>query len=158
MSSDADYAAFLKKSQKDYSQSYEEDSSKQAATTTASTAQSEVHPAVRALGERFYVSDADEPFEGVSFAWDKGTLPTEDEFGDLIGVQSGREIKQLEPNKWDAHGEYQDVIEAVTKASSGSVVKVYRVEGAGSRVEYFVVGVDSGEGKVVGVKVLSIES
>lgn len=77
MSSDADYAAFLKKSQKDYSQSYEEDPSKQAATTTASTAQSEVHPAVRALGERFFVSDADEPFEGVSFAWDKGTLPTE---------------------------------------------------------------------------------
>lgn len=80
-----------------------------------------------------------------------------DEFGGLIGVQSGREIKELEPNKWDVRGEYKDVIEAVTTAS-GTAVKVYRVEGDGSRVEYFIVGLNTSEGKILGVKALSIES
>lgn len=74
----------------------------------------------------------------------------------MIGAQRG--ITQLEPSKWDVRGEYKDVLDAVRKAASGRAVKVYRVEGSGSRVEYFIVGVDSSEGKVVGVKVLSIES
>lgn len=51
-------------------------------------------------------------------------------------------------------------MDAVSKAatSSGGVVKVYRIEGSGARVEYFVVGVDSSERKVVGVKALAAES
>lgn len=69
MSSDADYVAFLKKSQTDYSRSSESE--------TPASATTEAHPAVEALGERFYVSDADEPFEGVSFSWEKETLPDE---------------------------------------------------------------------------------
>lgn len=69
MSSDADYVAFLKKSQTDYSGLLESE--------TPASATTEAHPAVKALGERFYVSDADEPFEGVSFSWTKGTLPDE---------------------------------------------------------------------------------
>lgn len=76
----------------------------------------------------------------------------------MIGAQSGREIRQLEPGQWDIRSEYQDVIDAVTKASSGGAIKVYRVEGAGSRVEYFVVGVDSSERMIVGVKALAVES
>lgn len=75
-----------------------------------------------------------------------------------MGVQNGQEITQLEPSTWDSRGEYMDVVHAVTKATSGGAVRVYRVEGAGSRVEYFVVGVDEGKGKLVGFKVLSIES
>lgn len=74
MSSDADYAAFLKKSQKDYSQPSETPA---AAATSAVVAGVEVHPAVKALGERYYISDADEPFEGISFTWEKRTLPDE---------------------------------------------------------------------------------
>lgn len=59
---------------------------------------------------------------------------------------------------WDSRGEYADVVLAVTKAAGGGTVRVYRVEGSGSRVEYFVVGVDGVKGKLVGFKVLSIES
>lgn len=59
---------------------------------------------------------------------------------------------------WDSRGEYADVVLAVTKAAGGGAVRVYRVEGSGSRVEYFVVGVDGAKGKLVGFKVLSIES
>lgn len=76
MASDADYTAFLNKAQKDYS----DGASKQATAGErggASIAQAEVHPAIRALGERYFVSDADEPFESVSFVWGKSTLPSE---------------------------------------------------------------------------------
>lgn len=76
-----------------------------------------------------------------------------------MGVQNGREITQLEPSTWDSRGEYMDVVRDVTKATGGGgAVRVYRVEGVGSRVEYFVVGVDEGNGKLVGFKVLSVES
>lgn len=73
MSSDADYAAFLNKSQKDYSQPSETPT----AATSATVAGIEAHPAVKALGERYYISEADEPFEGISFTWEKRTLPDE---------------------------------------------------------------------------------
>lgn len=75
----------------------------------------------------------------------------------MIGAQSTK-ITQLVPSKWDVHGKYKDVLNAVTKAAGGGAVKVYRVERSTSRVEYFVVGVDNSEGKIVGVKVLAIES
>jgi hypothetical protein len=76
MSSDAaEYEAFLKKAQKDYSAGYEPP-----ADTTERTAKIQVvndpHPAIRALGERFYVSEVDEMFEAISFAWEKESLPT----------------------------------------------------------------------------------
>lgn len=74
MSSDADYAAFLNKSQKDYSQPSETPA---AATSAVVVVGVEAHPAVKALGERYYISDADEPFESISFTWEKRTLPDE---------------------------------------------------------------------------------
>lgn len=91
---------------------------------------------------------------------DADTCPPLDEFRELIGAQSAREIRQLEPSQWDIRSEYQDVVDAVAKAaaSSGGAVKVYRVGGEGSRVEYFVVGVDSSERTIVGARVLAIES
>lgn len=70
--SDADYAAFLKKSQKDYSQP-----SEGVPAATSTTATSEAHPAIKALGERYYTSEADEPFEGISYDWENETLPDE---------------------------------------------------------------------------------
>lgn len=41
-------------------------------------------------------------------------------------------------------------------AVKGSDVKVYRIESSGARVEYWVLGVE--DGKLLGVKALSIES
>lgn len=76
----------------------------------------------------------------------------------MVGVQNGREITQLDPSAWDSRGEYVDIVLAVTKAAGGGVVRVYRLEGSGSRVEYFIVGADTTKGKIVGFKVLSIES
>jgi arginine/ornithine N-succinyltransferase beta subunit len=45
----------------------------------------------------------------------------------------------------------------VKKAGNGEV-KVFRVELEGARAEYYVVSVDKEEGRVVGLKALSVES
>lgn len=84
-----------------------------------------------------------------------------DEFRELIVAPSGQEVRQLTPAQWDPRGEYTDVVAAVAAASGGGgeeEIRVYRVEREGSRVEYFVVGVDRSEKTVVGVRVLAVES
>jgi predicted aspartyl protease len=53
--------------------------------------------------------------------------------------------------------QYKGVVEAVGKAGNGQV-KVFRVELGGTRAEYYVVAVDEKEGRVVGLKALSVES
>ncbi len=58
--------------------------------------------------------------------------------------------------EWDRQGQYKDVVDATREASKGSDVRVYRIQGSGARVEYWVVGLDGG--KLVGVKALAIES
>lgn len=53
--------------------------------------------------------------------------------------------------------QYKKVIDAVKQAGSGDV-KVFKVEIDGTRAEYYVVAVDEKEGRVVGLKALSVES
>ena len=54
-------------------------------------------------------------------------------------------------------GQYKNVLDAVRKAGSGAV-KVFKVDLDHSRAEYYVVAVDEKEGRVVGLKALSVES
>lgn len=61
-------------------------------------------------------------------------------------------------DKWDARGQYKDVVSAVKDAGGNGKVGVYRLEVSGTRVVYFVVTVVEAEGKVVGVKAESVES
>jgi len=53
--------------------------------------------------------------------------------------------------------QYKKVVDAVKQEGNGEV-KVFRVEIDGTRAEYWVVGVDEKEGRVVGLKALSVES
>jgi hypothetical protein len=62
----------------------------------------------------------------------------------------------MDIGEWDPQGQYKDVVKAVRDASKGSDVRVYRVPGEGSRVEYWVVGVEGG--RLVGCKALAVES
>ena len=62
----------------------------------------------------------------------------------------------MDIGEWDPQGQYKDVVEATREATKGSDVRVYRIRRGGVRVEYWVVGVESG--KLVGVKALAIES
>jgi hypothetical protein len=48
-------------------------------------------------------------------------------------------------------------VDAVKQAGNGTV-KVFRVELEGTRAEYYVVGVDDKQGRIVGLKALAVES
>jgi hypothetical protein len=83
-------------------------------------------------------------------------LLTHGNLGDLKKLLGhGEQVGELSVKEWDPKGQYKKVVDAVKKAVDGDV-KVFKVELEGSRVEYYVVGV--GDGKVVGLKALSVES
>jgi hypothetical protein len=78
---DSDYEAFLKKSQTDYSAGFFAVSNGVGdMKMSAIKVDMEPHAAIRDLGERFYVSDVDECFKGVSFDWKEGDLPNAGNF------------------------------------------------------------------------------
>lgn len=66
------------------------------------------------------------------------------------------DVSIMDIGEWDQQGQYKEVVEAVRKETKGSDVRVYRIARDGTRVEYFVVGLEGG--KLVGVKALAIES
>lgn len=74
---DADYEAFLNGANKDYSGSYEASNRAPHPGTAVVELVAEPHAAIKALGERYYTSDTDEPFEAVAFSWHKEGLPSE---------------------------------------------------------------------------------
>lgn len=64
-------------------------------------------------------------------------------------------MEEVKPKGFES--QYKKVVEAVKKAGNGEV-KVFKVQIDGTRAEYYVVGVDEKEGRVVGMKALSVES
>lgn len=76
MSSEDEYAAFLAKSQKDYSKP--SSTTRQDGSTNANThaTSSFEHPAISKLGDRYYTSESDEPFTSIQFEWKRDELPT----------------------------------------------------------------------------------
>ncbi len=66
---------------------------------------------------------------------------------------------RMTTSEWDPQNVYSDVISVVEGAAGGkSKAAVYRVEGSGTRATYFVVALDKSQNRLVGVKVLAIES
>ena len=66
-----------------------------------------------------------------------------------------KDVEEVKPKGFES--QYKKVIDAVAQAGNGHV-KVFRVEIDGTRAEYYVVVVDEKEGRVVGLKALSVES
>lgn len=66
------------------------------------------------------------------------------------------DIEILDTKTWDPRGAYHDLVEIVRDVCGGTDIKVFKVAHGGSRVEYWLVG--SKDGKLLGVKALSIES
>ena len=76
--------------------------------------------------------------------------------GDLKKLLGGdREVEEVKQKGFES--QYKKVVDAVKQEGNGEV-KVFRVEIDGTRAEYWVVGVDEKEGRVVGLKALSVES
>ena len=91
MASDEAYMDFLNKANEDVSgggaqSAQQSGSSKFKAVDTGAEVPSAIQ---RAVKDAFYVSDADEPFEGVSLKWNgEGGLPDEGQFSILIRFSS----------------------------------------------------------------------
>jgi hypothetical protein len=66
-------------------------------------------------------------------------------------------VSSISEKEFDPQGQYKKVVDAVKKAGDGTV-KVFKVEHGATRVEYYVVSIDEKEGRVVGLKALSVES
>ncbi|KAI0420446.1 hypothetical protein F5X98DRAFT_371859 [Xylaria grammica] len=165
MASDDDYMAFLNKANQDPSEGYVKPQSSSKEEFKATDDGASIPAAIQeAIQDAFYVSDADEPFVPVSLAWDEGGkgLPDEEEFATLIHHPdpSKADIEIQDPADWDTQGQYRAIIDAVSKASKGNDVRVYRVAKGGARVEYWIVTTDGkgADARLVGAKALAIES
>lgn len=64
----------------------------------------------------------------------------------------------MDPVDWDSDGQYSNIIDAVSEATRGNDVRVYRVARDLTRAEYFVISRDDKEDRIVGVKALGVES
>ena len=136
---------------------------------------------------QFYVSDADEAFLPVALRWKGQGLPDEgivkqlspfflpylpqgmdfterlgktEEFAKLVDHwdPSDAEVDIRDTSDWNRGGQYGDLVEAVTKAVKGADVRVYRISKGATRADYYVIGIDSGKGRLLGVKAAAVES
>ncbi|KAL6698973.1 hypothetical protein J3F84DRAFT_364517 [Trichoderma pleuroticola] len=164
MASDEDYMAFLNKANQDADEGRAAAAQSPGAQRTFKTADegSELPKSIAEVCRgAFYVSEADEPFKGVSLKWTgEGGLPDEVEFAKLINHWDAEnaQIDIMDPVDWDSQGEYGNVIDAVREATRGNDVRVYRVARDLTRAEYWVISRDDEGGRIVGVKALGIES
>jgi len=162
MASDEDYMAFLDKANRDPNEgtAKEESNGRGTKIELKATDKGASVPQVlkKATEEAFYVSDADEPFVPVCLKHSGKGLPDEVAFAKLVSHPSPdeAEVEIMDVAEWDTQGQYKELVDAVREASKGSDVRVYRIGKGGSRVEYWVVGIEGG--KLVGVKALAIES
>lgn len=76
----------------------------------------------------------------------------------LISTGPALSIEELSYSSFDPRGQYSGVREKVRDAAGGADVRVYRVETGGARAEYFVLGLEKGHGRVVGVRARAVES
>lgn len=90
-------------------------------------------------------------------------LATE-ELARLVGYPqpeaTAEDVEILDFADWDTLGRYSEILEAVREAGKGADVRVYRVPGRGSRVEYWVLTTDGtgAKARLVGLKALAVES
>lgn len=76
--------------------------------------------------------------------------------GDLKELLGGdKDVEEVKGTAFE--NQYKKVIDAVKAAGNGDI-KVFKVQIDGTRAEYYVVAVDERDGRVVGLKALSVES
>ena len=84
-----------------------------------------------------------------------GVVPAE-KFKDLVDHED--DVSILAMKEFDANGSYDEVVEAVRKASGSGDARVYRVKHGKTRAEYYVVALDKKGKRVVGLKAKAVES
>ena len=63
----------------------------------------------------------------------------------------------MNTKEFDPNGQYKEVLRAVDEAGDGKS-RIFRVVHGKTRAEYYVVGLDKGKGRVVGLKAKAVES
>ncbi|KAI8934546.1 hypothetical protein NX059_008244 [Plenodomus lindquistii] len=166
MSSDAEYASFLDKANQDTGSAEAKGASKKSYSTDS--VNTGVPKALEQVDE-VYTSDADEAFEPVALKFDGSSVSAGEEMAyespgrsmlidtdDLKSLLGGeKKVEEVKQKLFES--QYKSVMDAVKKAGDGQV-KVFRVELSETRAEYYVVSVDSDQGRLVGLKALSVES
>jgi predicted aspartyl protease len=76
-----------------------------------------------------------------------------DDLKELLG--GDKDVEEVKGSSFEK--QYKKVVDAVKEAGNGDV-KVFKVQIDGTRAEFYVVAVDEKEGRVVGLKALSVES
>ncbi|KAI9681378.1 MAG: hypothetical protein M1817_002661 [Caeruleum heppii] len=135
--SEDDYSAFLDQANQD--------------TGAKATSTGSHQPRIKAIDaevpsglqkiDRFYVSDADEPFE---------------QFRDL--VRHTGLVSSLTVDQWDPKSEYKDIVQAIEEASAAEHVRIYRIEHSKTKLEYFIVALDQKSSKIVGLRTRAVET
>ncbi|KAI9891947.1 MAG: hypothetical protein M1814_002141 [Vezdaea aestivalis] len=163
MASDTSYAAFLDKANSNPGSSTAKAQSTKKGTKAVNAS---VPASLEDVGTLVYTSDADEPFEAVSLKFDEEKLPDANAFKTLLlstgsndtsSVDNDSDPEEVDLEQWNGKGHYDKVVKAVEAETEGQV-KVFRVSLGGVRAEYFVVGLDSKRGRIVGLKALAVES
>ena len=78
-----------------------------------------------------------------------------EEFGKLVGHEG--EVSTIDEEEFDPHGHYRDILQVVETAGDGKT-RIFRVQHGRTRTEYYVVGLDGKEEKLVGLKAMAVES
>ncbi|KAF2029032.1 hypothetical protein EK21DRAFT_113255 [Setomelanomma holmii] len=151
MSNDDDYAAFLDKANQDTGDAQQQDASSKKKKSYGTKSVDIAVPKVLEQVEEYYVSDADEPFEPVALKFDGKEITADD----LSKLLDGKNVEEVSPKSFEK--QYKKVIDAVKEAGNGSV-NVFEVEIDKTRTEYYFVSVNAKEGRMVGLKALSVES
>jgi hypothetical protein len=172
MADDASYTSFLSKANAPTgasstpSQKQSDSTSQSRSAYDPTTTHASVPQPIRSLlssNNPHYTSDTDSPFEPVFFSYSNDSLPSASDFSSCLSKSkshSSAEVEELSAQDFDPRGEYKAVIDAVAQAGGGGKgdVKVYRVEVTKTRVEYYVMTVVEGGGKLVGVVTKAVES
>ncbi|KAI4290522.1 MAG: hypothetical protein L6R35_000213 [Caloplaca aegaea] len=147
MSSDDTYSSFLDQVNQDTGASKVSSESNAA---TAKVTDTDVPMELQHV-DQYYTSEADEPFEPVSLQWNGKNMPSED----LIG--HGSNVSTMSRSEFDPRSQYKEVLRAVERAGDGKS-RIYRVGLGKTRIEYYVVGIDNENRRVIGLKARAVES
>ncbi|KAG9231413.1 hypothetical protein BJ875DRAFT_506685 [Amylocarpus encephaloides] len=161
MASDSDYASFLEKANEDPNAGNASTHSQGKAGTKTVDEGVEVPQALKeGVKDKWFTSETDEEFVPVALSYEKASLPDEAMFAKLISHPRGKDagVQIMDIGEWDPQGEHKEVVDVVRVAGKGGDVRVYRVGGEGSRVEYWIVTMDQEGKRVLGGKVLAVES
>jgi hypothetical protein len=163
MSDDASYSAFLSKANEPPSTTTTSTSQQKSRFDPTSTPTSGTPGPIATLlsSSPSYVSETDSPFHPFFASYSGNSLPSAGDFAKCAGNGvDAANVERLSVEEFDPRGEYKEVVEAVRAAGREGKgdVGVYRLEVSSTRIVYFVVTLEGKGGKIVGVKVESVES